>query len=311
MRLRDLRIKSFRNLKNFYIKFDDQPITVLLGKNGAAKSNLIEAITAIFASLEVGEEPPFAYRLEYFLGENENTRVIIDALTDTRQINIGARKAGSQDYETTETLDYETFIKAEEEYIGELEFKPEKLRRKYTTYLPSNVIVYYSGLSDRLNCYCKPVKEKYREELLNGEDPQFRRVFLTDGSHSPLILFAFLLDDSEWAKNFLADRLGVERLEYMRLTISRPEQWPEKIDRDAWLEDYGLFPAGDDHMFFRVEGELLQTLRKLTRCGIPLRDTYTLTWSELDKNQEKPGLKAQEELRRLHLFFHHEYSDPR
>lgn len=312
MRLRELRIKNFRNLKNFHIRFDDQSITVLLGKNGAAKSNLIEAITAIFATLEVGEQPPFAYRLEYFLGESETTKVVIDALTDDRRITIGVKKPESLDYETKEALDYETFVKAEEEYEGDIEFKPETLRRRYATYLPSNVIVYYSGASDRLGCYAKPVKEKYREELLSGEgQPQFRRVFLTDGSHSPLILFAFLLDESEWAKNFLADRLGVERLESVRVTISRPEQWPEKIDRSDWREEYGLLPTGDDYRYFNVGGELLQTLRKLAGFAIPLRETYTLVWSDSERKQEQPGLRAQEELLRLHLFFHHQHGDPR
>lgn len=233
MRLRELKIRNFRNLKNFHVRFDDESITVLLGKNGAAKSNLIEAVTGIFAELENGEIPSFNYWLHYEIGEK--TDVIIDAGFQSQiyQVSIGA-----------EQFSYETFVKAEEEYEGDIEFKPEKMRRRYAGYLPSNVIVYYSGLSDRLQCYSKPVKEKYREELLNGEDPSLRRVFLTDGSHSPLILFAFLLDDNDWAKNFLEDKLGIERLDSVRLTISRPAKWPERVDRDDWQEDFGLIPTG-------------------------------------------------------------------
>jgi predicted ATPase len=300
MRLRELKIKNFRNLKNFHIRFDDESITVLLGKNGAAKSNLIEAITSIFAELDYGANPSFNYWLHYEIGEN--TKITIDAgfISPAYNVSIGA-----------EQLSYEAFVTAEEDYEGDIEFRPEKMRRKYASYLPSNVIVYYSGLSDRLQCYNKPVKEKYREELLKGEDPSLRRVFLTDGSHSPLILFAFLLDDNDWANNFLADKLGIERLESVRLTISRPVKWPERVNRDEWLEDFGLIPTGEDARFFRIEGELLQTLRNLESISIPLRETYTVVYSEPNTKQEKSALKGQEELNRLHLFFHHKHSDPR
>jgi predicted ATPase len=313
MRLRELKIKNFRNLKNFHVRFEDESITVLLGKNGAAKSNLIEAITSIFAELEIGASPSFNYWLAYVIGEDESTEIIVDAEFPAKafQVSIGLKKPEKPEYETVEKLDYETFVKAEEDYEGDLEFKPETMRRKYANYLPSNVIVYYSGLSDRLQCYSKPVKEKYREELLNGEDPPLRRVFLTDGSHSSLILFAFLLNDNEWAKSFLADKLGIERLESVRLTISRPTQWPDRVNPDDWQEEYGLIPIGEDAKFFRLEGELLQTLKSLNSASIPLREMHSVAWSELNTKQEKSDLKAQEELHRLHLFFHYKHSDPR
>ena len=55
MRLDRLSIPNYRNLRSFEIDFDEsQPTTVLLGRNGSGKSNLIEAIVEIFRELELG-----------------------------------------------------------------------------------------------------------------------------------------------------------------------------------------------------------------------------------------------------------------
>ncbi|WP_338115069.1 AAA family ATPase [Thiocapsa imhoffii] len=55
---------SYRNLRGFEIDFDEsRPTTVLLGRNGTGKSNLVEAIVEIFRELELGGAPSFAYQL--------------------------------------------------------------------------------------------------------------------------------------------------------------------------------------------------------------------------------------------------------
>ena len=77
MRIHELKILKFRNLRNFEIHFDKVPIAVLLGKNGAAKSNLIEFLAHIFAELELEEEKPqYSYYLRY---ECRRREIEIDA----------------------------------------------------------------------------------------------------------------------------------------------------------------------------------------------------------------------------------------
>src|SRR5437764_396420 len=54
MRLDYLKIDSFKNLNNFEVDFEEtagEPVTVLLGRNGSGKSNLIEALVIIFRDL--------------------------------------------------------------------------------------------------------------------------------------------------------------------------------------------------------------------------------------------------------------------
>jgi predicted ATP-dependent endonuclease of OLD family len=73
MRLLRLHIKpcksipGFKNLIDFEIGFDEgSPTTVLVGRNGTGKSNVLEALTVIFRDLDLELAlPPFAYDLKY------------------------------------------------------------------------------------------------------------------------------------------------------------------------------------------------------------------------------------------------------
>ena len=68
MRLTRSHIRSrFKNLADFQIGFaQDSEMTVLVGRNGTGKSNLLEALTIIFRDLDLGLRPAFSYELHYF-----------------------------------------------------------------------------------------------------------------------------------------------------------------------------------------------------------------------------------------------------
>src|SRR4051812_42053878 len=66
MRLNHLWIEDFKNLRDLDVEFDGgSPYTVLVGENGAGKSNLIEVIATIFRHLDLEERSSLAYRLTY------------------------------------------------------------------------------------------------------------------------------------------------------------------------------------------------------------------------------------------------------
>ena len=66
MRIDELRVEAFKNLRNIRVHFDrESPYTVLVGENGSGKSNLLEALALIFRSLDLDEEAPFSYELKY------------------------------------------------------------------------------------------------------------------------------------------------------------------------------------------------------------------------------------------------------
>jgi energy-coupling factor transporter ATP-binding protein EcfA2 len=71
MRLDYLKIDRFKNLNGFAVDLDEtcqEPVTVILGRNGSGKSNLFEALVIIFRDL-INEKPTadFGYDLRYTL----------------------------------------------------------------------------------------------------------------------------------------------------------------------------------------------------------------------------------------------------
>jgi predicted ATP-binding protein involved in virulence len=66
MRLDEVTIGEFKNLRDLSVDFDESSsYTVLVGENGAGKSNLIEALSLIFRNLDLDLEAPFSYHLKY------------------------------------------------------------------------------------------------------------------------------------------------------------------------------------------------------------------------------------------------------
>lgn len=79
MKLHTLYIKDYKNIKEQLFDFTkNDGFVALIGENGSGKSNLLEALSIIFAGifLEHDElQPQFSYRIEYVIGENV---VVID-----------------------------------------------------------------------------------------------------------------------------------------------------------------------------------------------------------------------------------------
>jgi len=123
MRLDRLSIPNYRNLRLFEIDFYElQPTTVLIGRNGSGKSNLIEAIVEIFRELELGGAPGFAYQLQYVCREH-TIRIDADPARPSRRLDI--------------TVDGKSLTQT-------------AFQRDLETYLPNYVFAYYSGWSSRL-----------------------------------------------------------------------------------------------------------------------------------------------------------------
>src|SRR3954453_17111614 len=95
MRLDEIYIGHFKNLRDLRVDFDEEsPYTVLVGENGAGKSNLLEALSLIFRQLDLGRPAPFDYRLRYHC---RNQEIRIEASADDRPA-VEARAVGQADY---------------------------------------------------------------------------------------------------------------------------------------------------------------------------------------------------------------------
>ena len=168
MRLDRLSLPNYRNLRSFEIDFDEsQPTTVLLGRNGTGKSNLIEAIVEIFRELELGGAPSFAYTLQYVCRDH-TIRIDADPARPSRRLDIMVNG----------------------EPVTQAAFQ-----RDLDTYLPKYVFAYYSGWSSRLERHFDRPTRKHYERILRSPDRQLplRRLFFCRKEYSQLVLLAFFL----------------------------------------------------------------------------------------------------------------------
>ncbi|MGY6451958.1 AAA family ATPase [Vibrio parahaemolyticus] len=221
MKLDKLWISEFKNLKDIEIDFDqDELVTVVIGWNGAGKSNVIEALVIIFRDLDLHKPPLFDYKLEYICRGN---RIVIDAKKTNNkkeQYNVLVHPEGAPEKIITDKY-------------------TEFFNNKDREYLPSNVFGYYSGPSDRLATHFYEHQRKFREQLLNhkkyGYDANtlpLRPLFYAQKVHSNFVLLSFFLRKDEKVTKFLKEKLFIEGLESVLFVLKKPD-WKGSSNGDA------------------------------------------------------------------------------
>ena len=272
MRLDWLSIPSYGNLQNFEIDFDEnQPTTVLIGRNGSGKSNLIEAIVEIFRELELGSTPSFAYRLRYVCRE-KIIELDADPERTSRRLKI--------------SVDHHTL--SQKEFQSNLD-----------NYLPTYVFAYYSGWSSRLEKHFDKPTRDYYLGILNSKvsEMPLRRLFFCRKEYSQLVLLAFFLSESTSALKLLEDYLDIKCFSSALFVLKKP-WWrvsgaPKKIQLDE-----------GDARFWYARGAFKTFLDTLWNSALaPIRNTESIAWDvrRQGENVERLYLfiKNQNELARL------------
>ncbi len=144
MRLKRLWIDGFKNLHNFEIDFSDKNgITILVGNNGSGKSNVLEAISAIFSNLyniqnSQRKKIDFKYEIEY---EMLDKHVVFSFNEDytLENYNAAGRKKRIDKFSLNE-------------------------------YLPSNVLMIYSGEDAKiLKQFYEPFTRKFQKDIREAQ----------------------------------------------------------------------------------------------------------------------------------------------
>jgi AAA15 family ATPase/GTPase len=276
MRLDKLCIGEFKNLKDIEIDFDkDELVTVLIGWNGAGKSNVIEALVIIFRDLDLHKAPTFSYKLEYVCRSN---RVIIEAIkTEVKknQYNILIHPEGEPEKIITDK--YSDFF-----------------NNKERVYLPSNVFGYYSGPSDRLAVHFYEHQRKFRDQLLypekydlNERTLPLRPLFYAQKVHSNFVLLSFFLGADEKVKKFLKEKLFIENIESVLFVLNKPDWTSKKGDSRFWNASGVVRPFLD-----RLFSASLAPMRKKIKVPHPMKknpenvDALFLYLKDLEALQE-------------------------
>ena len=181
MKLKRLWIKEFKNLYNFDLNFEqNNGVTVLIGNNGSGKSNVLEAISAIFYDL-------------YNMRNKQRKRIKIS------------------EYELEYIFDdkHIIFEKNDENYIfkyylSNTEERPIDLF-KLEEYLPSNIIMIYSGEDIKIKQqYYEPFRRKFQAELRDSQKiPTLPKLLYLDSFFWTIGLLVLFKKDIEFCKRIL------------------------------------------------------------------------------------------------------------
>ncbi len=181
MQLKKIWIKDYKNLKDFSLDFEKcNGLSILIGNNGSGKSNVLEAISGIFAEAysNVSDLLESDYILEYQIKE-QNFKI--------EKIN-GRRKLFNNE-------------------------NPISVKTKESDYLPSNVIAIYSGEDLRLwekfywQRYYEYLTSVYRKGFAGNMGMYYVNKYLWNISLLTLVLFK---NDFPDINTFLSSELGID-----------------------------------------------------------------------------------------------------
>jgi predicted ATPase len=207
MKVVNLTIHRFKNLTQLVANFDENELTtVVVGKNGTGKSNLIEALILIFRHLDLGESPPFKYEIEYVC---RGHRVHVDAdperATRRVQVSIDGKR-----------LSFSRFSRDAKEY------------------LPNHVFGYYSGSGGRMEAHFEVHQERFYKDLMAGIDEPLRPLFYARLVHSQFALLAFFNEQDEDILRFLKEHLRIEDLDHVLFVMREPDWDSREGDPRFW-----------------------------------------------------------------------------
>ncbi len=265
MQLERLRIKAFRNLREFEIRFTGSATEAdggarrlkshaVIGQNGSGKSNMIEAIVTIFRDLDLNQKTAFDYELDYSC---RGHRIRIDAMADKGKVSITER-----DKDKVRT------------------FALSHLQRRAKEFLPSHVFAYYSGRNERIEALFQQHQKRFYDALISGSDELMRRLFYCRTVHSQFVLLAYLLKDDEECKRILSD-LNIESLDSALFVLKRP-YWFKTDLSDEVLRD------GDNRFWYArgIVQEFLDELWKVAIAPIDHSETRLLDFRGRKEKQD-------------------------
>ncbi len=244
MKIQRLKIKEFRNLRDFEIRFTDAIIEAdghrrelkshaVIGQNGSGKSNMIEAIVTIFRDLDLNQKTDFGYELDYTC---RGYQIRITAMEGKGQVSI------SEDgFESCETSAI------------------SRLHRHAKEYLPSHVFAYYSGRNQRIESIFQQHQQRFYDALINGNDELMRRLFYCRNVHSQFVLLAYLLKEDPECRQILND-LHVQELESVLFVLKRPYWFKTDMSDEVLTEG--------DNRFWYARGVVQEFLDELWKVAV-------------------------------------------
>lgn len=203
-KLISLHIVGHKNIKEIEIDFTTKKgITVLIGNNGCGKSNIIEALSSIFAGLYKNRihKPIFNYDITYQINGH---LIFIKLKNGNYAIEVDDKKVTKEVFE-----------------------------EKRNDYLPKNIVACYSGESGRLfNKYFWLYYKDYIDAVKKADRvPDLPLLYINKYSWNLALLTLFFYDFSVFTEisNFCNDTLNIKEIKKITLSleIKNLSKWKE------------------------------------------------------------------------------------
>jgi len=160
MKLNSLYIEKYKLLSDFTINFS-KDISILIGINGSGKSTILEVIAQIFSNAALGKKSDFKFELNYTLQHNENSKTEVRLYSNKNKhilLDVHYQEYGGVRGEKMSNILLNTKLK------------------NLLKYFPSDIVIYYSGLSDTMKTICVPHNKELSKQSREG-NVNFKRLF--------------------------------------------------------------------------------------------------------------------------------------
>lgn len=231
MKITNIKIKKFKNFKDFEINFTKDNYEVIIGENGTGKSNLFEVIIEIFLFLlEDKKDSPFDFEISYEINNNK-----VKVISEKNKVI----------YKLDET---------EEEKVG----KPLK------KFLPETLMLYYSGKNERINNYLSKYEEQYRgknRKTITKKNKEIRNIFGILKEHkSILLLLLFIYKNNKKFNQILKDINIKEDFFKGKLILKTPF-----YGKKEKIESMSIY---DEKRFWGIGKDILEKLNELAKGNL-------------------------------------------
>lgn len=235
MRIKRLIISKYKNVEGLNLKFENHLISLLIGKNGLGKSNLIEILALIFRDLDQLDHESefkkwennyehFGYYIHYECNNSE-----LRILCRNEVFNVARRQKGTKN--NFEYLNFSTFK-----------------RNRHQEYLPKYIIGYYSGENKRLRKIIRSYEDIVWNELKRNEgfEKEFRRLFFAENYHAQLVLLTLLLYKGQTGNTDFQTKIqelinrfcSFTELEEINFTLKQPSWYSKTSNQQVLGIDY-------------------------------------------------------------------------